>query len=102
MRVLGTPMNEYEKFCVDEAQYHLNRARELLTDGLRDPKKYHDETKTFYQLMTKVFPLMVLLQQNESQPRDPETEENLLDTLSSTQSDSDSFEPVTQPYHLDS
>ncbi len=32
-------MNKYERFCVDEAQYHLNRAQELLTEGLRGPKK---------------------------------------------------------------
>jgi hypothetical protein len=89
-------MNKYERFCVDEAQYHLNRAQELLREGLRDPKRYYDEGQEFYKVMAKVFPLLILLQQcNGPQLPDQEMEESLSDTLSSTQSDSDSFEPVT-------
>jgi len=96
-------MDEHQKFCIDEAQYHLNRANELLTEGLRDPKKHHDETKQFYATMAKVFPLMILLQQyNEPQPLGSETGDNLSDTLSSTQSDEDSFVPVTPPHRSES
>ena len=102
MQVIHTLMNEYEKFCIDEAQSHLNKAHELLTDGLRDPKKYHDEAKDFYRIMAKVFPLMVLLQHTESQLLDPEMEESLSDTLSSDQSDSDNFVPATPLHHSDS
>ena len=94
-QLLHNLMNRYEKFCVDEAQYHLNRAQELLTEGLRDPKKYYKEGKEFYRMMAKLFPLMILLQHNEPQLLDQEMEESLSDTLSSTQSDSDSFEPAT-------
>ena len=92
-------MNEYEKFCVDEANYHLQRAQELLTDGLRNPKKYHDESKQFYGMLVKLLPFMVLIQHNESLRPDSETEESLPDTPSSTQSDSGSFEPATPPGH---
>ena len=88
-------MTDYEELCVSEALHHINMAREILTDGLKDPKKYHDETKETYKVMAKLFPLMILLQHNEPQLHDPETEESLSDTLSSDQSDSDSFEPVT-------
>jgi hypothetical protein len=88
-------MTDYEEFCVSEALHHINMAREILTDGLKDPKKYHDETKETYKIMAKLFPLMILLQHNELQLPDQETEESLSDTLSSTQSDSSSFEPVT-------
>jgi hypothetical protein len=91
-----TLMDKYREFCVREAQYHIDRARELLSDGLRDPKKYYDEAQEFYKVMAKMFPLMILLQQcNEPQLPDQEMEESLSDTLSSTRSDSDSFEPVT-------
>lgn len=86
-------MNEYEKFCVEEAEYHLQRARELLTEGLKYPKKYHDESKEFYKTLAKVLPFMVWIQHNESLHHDPETEENLQYTPSSNQSDSDSYEP---------
>ena len=64
-------MNEYQKFCVDEAEYHLQRARELLTDGLRNAKKYHDDTKEFYKILAKVLPFMVWIQHNESLHHDP-------------------------------
>ena len=80
-------MTDYEEFCVSEALHHINMAREILTDGLKDPKKYHDETKETYKVMAKLFPLMILLQHNGLQLPDQETEESLSDTLSSTQSD---------------
>ena len=86
-------MNEYQKFCVDEAEYHLQRARELLTDGLRNAKKYHDDTKEFYKILAKVLPFMVWIQHNESLHYDPQTAENSQYTPSSNQSDSDSYEP---------
>ena len=89
-------MSDYEEFCVSEALHHINMAREILTDGLKDPKKYHDETKETYKIMARLFPLMILLQHNGLQLPDQETGESLSDTLSSTQSDSDSFEPATQ------
>jgi hypothetical protein len=92
-------MNEYEKFCVEEAEYHLQRAREILTEGLRNPKKYHDESKEFYGMLVKLLPFMVLLQHNESPHHDSETEESLPGTPSSDLSDEDSFEPVTPPGH---
>jgi hypothetical protein len=88
-------MTDYEEFCVSEALHHINMAREILTDGLKDPKKYHDETKETYKVMAKLFPLMILLQHNGLQLPDQGMEESLSDTLSSTQSDSGSFEPVT-------
>jgi len=97
-------MDKYSQFCVDEAKYHLQRANELLTEGLEDPKKYYDEAQQFYKIMTKLFPFIVLLQgqYTESQPDDPETEDNLSDTQSSVQSDEDSYVPVTPPAHSES
>jgi hypothetical protein len=91
-------MNKYERFCVDEAQYHLNRAQELLTEGLRDPKRYYNEGQEFYRMLAKMFPFIVLLQQyNAPQPHDSDEEDSLSSTQSSVPSDEDSFEPVTQP-----
>jgi hypothetical protein len=96
-------MDEHQKFCIEEARYHLNRANELLTDGLQDPKKYHDEAREFYGILTKMFPLMILMQQcGGPQPLGSETGDNLSDTLSSTQSDEDSFVPVSPPHRSES
>lgn len=90
-------MDEYEKFCVDEVKFHLDRAHEILTEGMRDPKKYHDESKEFYRVLAKLFPLMIIMQYSEPQPPDSETEESLPGTPSSDLSDSDNFEPATPP-----
>jgi hypothetical protein len=96
-------MDEHQKFCIEEARYHLNRANELLTDGLQDPKKYHDEAREFYGILAKMFPLMILMQQcGGPQPLGSETGDNLSDTLSSTQSDEDSFVPVSPPHRSES
>lgn len=88
--VVHTLMDKYQNFCIEEAQYHIRRAQELLTEGLRDPKRYYEEGQAFYKVMAKMFPLFVLLQQcNEPQLDDLEMGESLSDTQSSTQSDSD-------------
>jgi len=97
--VLIQLMNEYEQLCIDDAAFHIDRAKEILTEGLRDPKKYHDESKELYRMMAKVFPLMILMQYNEPQPPDSETEESLPNTPSSDLSESGSFEPEDQPNH---
>ena len=89
-------MNKYEKFCIDEAQYHLNRAQELLTEGLRDPKKYYDEGQEFYTVLAKMFPFIVLLQQCAAPPHPDQGESgSLSDSHTSIQSDEDSYAPVT-------
>ena len=88
--VVHTLMDKYQNFCIEEAQYHIRRAQELLTEGLRDPKRYYEEGQAFYKVMAKMFPLFVLLQQcNEPQLDDRGTVGSLSDTQSSTQSDSD-------------
>jgi len=91
-------MNEYEKFCVDQAQYHPQRASELLTDGLQNPKKYDDERREFYAILAKMFPLMILMQQH-SEPQHPGSDESesLSDNQSSVQSDEDSYVIDTPP-----
>jgi len=96
-------MNEYEKFCVDEAQYHLQRASELLTDGLQNPKKYYDERREFYAILAKMFPLMILMQQHsEPQPPDSDESESLSDSQHSDQSDEGSYVIDTPPRHSES
>ena len=89
-------MNKYEKFCVDEAADHIQRANELLTEGLKDPKKYYDEAQSFYAVLVKLFPLIVLLnQRDESRPPDQVEEGNLSDSQSSVGSSEGSYATVT-------
>lgn len=92
-------MDKYQQFCLDEATYHIDRSKEILTEGLRDPKKYYDEMQEFYRKLAKLFPLMIMLEHTESRTHDLETEGSLSRTQSSTQLDSDSFAPATPPGH---
>lgn len=92
-------MDKYQQFCLDEAKYHIDRSKEILTEGLRDPKKYYDEMQDFYAKLAKLFPFMVMLEHIESHTPDSETEGSLSRTQSSTQLDSGSFAPATPPAH---
>lgn len=92
-------MDKYQQFCLDEAKYHIDRSKEILTEGLEDPKKYYDEMQVFYAKLAKLFPFMVMFEYIESHTRDSETGESLSRTQSSTQLDSDSFAPATPPAH---
>lgn len=92
-------MDKYRQFCLDEAKYHLDRSKEILTEGLRDPKKYYDEMQEFYAKLARLFPFMVMLEYVGSRTPDSETGESLSRTQSSSQLDSDSFAPATPPAH---
>ena len=92
-------MDKYQQFCLDEAKYHLDRSKEILTEGLQDPKKYYDEMQDFYTKLAKLFPFMIMLEHIGSHTPDSETGESLSRTQSSSQLDSDSFVPVTPPGH---
>ena len=92
-------MDKYQQFCLDEAKYHLDRSKEILTEGLQDPKKYYDEMQDFYAKLAKLFPFMIMLEHIGSHTPDSETGESLSRTQSSSQLDSDSFVPVTPPGH---
>ena len=92
-------MDKYQQFCLDEAKYHIDRSKEILTEGLRDPKKYYDEMQEFYAKLARLFTFMVMLEYVGSRTPDSETGESLSRTQSSSQLDSDSFAPATPPAH---
>lgn len=52
-------MIDYKEYCIREAQFHVNRAREILEDGLKDPKKYYEETTETYRLMAPWYAMMM-------------------------------------------
>ena len=83
------------KYCMEQAKFHLNTARELLEAAVSDPQKQYDDAQEFHQRLSKVLPLMVLMQLNESQPPDLVEEESLPGTPSSVLSSQAIFEPVT-------
>ena len=62
-------MNEYEKFCIDEATFYMNKAHHILTEEMKDPKKYYDETFHTYRHLVQMFPyiLAITLQNPETE-----------------------------------
>ena len=93
-------MNVYEQFCVDEATFHLNKANEILTKEMKDPKKYYDETLKSYKDLARLFPFILAMRYAELHTDDPETEESLSDTQSSSQSSEDNYDLEPRPTHL--
>lgn len=93
-------MNEYEKFCLDEASFYMKKAHHILTEEMKDPKKYYDETFHTYRHLTRLFPYILAMRYIESQQTDSGTEESLSDTQSSVQSNEDNYDLEPQPTHL--
>jgi len=83
------------RHCVEQAKHHLQSARELLTGAVIDPQTHYDDARTFYRMLWKVLPLMVLMQSFEPLPDVPVEEENSQDTQSSDLSDQDTYAPAT-------
>jgi hypothetical protein len=101
-------MNKYEKFCIEEAAFYMDKARDILTEEMKDPKKYYDEMIDTYKHLTKMFPFIIFtrftepgsVQYTEPPQNRPSPEESLSDTQSSDQSSEDNYDTVSQPSHL--
>jgi len=52
-------MIDYKDYCIREAQFHVHRAREILEEGLKDPKKYYEETTETYRIMAPWYTMMI-------------------------------------------
>ena len=62
-------MDKYQQFCLDEAKYHLDRSKEILTEGLRDPKKYYEESKSEWKKIYQMIPVMYMMNQIEHEKK---------------------------------
>lgn len=93
-------MNEYEKFCIEEAKFYMNKAHRILHEEMKNPKKYYDETFDTYRHLTRVFPYILASRYILPQQSDSETEESLSDTQSSVPSSEGSYDLEPQPTHL--
>ena len=93
-------MNKYEKFCIEEARFYMDKARHILTEEMKDPKKYYEETFDTHRHLTQVFPYILAMRYILPPQNDSDTEESLSDTQSSVQSDEGSYDLEPQPTHL--
>lgn len=93
-------MNVYEKFCMEEAKFYLDKAHHIIHEEMKDPKKYYEETFETYRELSRIFPYILAARYNVPPQNDSETEESLSDTPSPSQSDEDSCDLEPQPTHL--
>ena len=59
------------QYCMEQAKFHLKTAHELLEAAVLDPQTRYDDDLVFYQRLSRVLPLMVLMQVYESQSPRP-------------------------------
>ena len=93
-------MNKYEKFCIEEAAFYADKSHHILTEEMKDPKKYYDEMIDTYKHLIKMFPFIVFTRYTEPPQNLPSPEVSLSDTQSSDQSSEDNYDTVSQPSHL--
>ncbi len=72
----SSDLDKYRTYCIQDAIQHLDKAKEALEEGLKDPKKWYEDAKINAIIFNKLMPAMMYLQQEESRKRRPVAEEN--------------------------
>ena len=75
-------MNDpYYNFCLQEIKFHTDKINEIISEGLKDPKSYYQQSKSDWKKIYQMIPIMYYLNQyTESQEKSPASEENLSGT----------------------
>jgi hypothetical protein len=47
------------QYCIREAQFHLDKAKEILDEALSNPRRYREETMEHYRHMAPYFLCMM-------------------------------------------
>jgi hypothetical protein len=79
-------------YCIKEVIFHLDRAKYILQEGLKDPDRYQRESQQSYEIMAKSFPFMLLFSQLQAFD-----DQSLSDSQGSVQSDEDSYASEAPP-----
>ena len=85
----------YYNFCLEEIRFYTEKINEIINEGLKDPKKYYEESKSEWKKIYQMIPVMYMMNQcNESQGKNSDTVENLQGMPLETPSNVDSFVPA--------
>jgi hypothetical protein len=52
--------DKYRDYCVDDAIFHIKKATEALTDGIKDPEAWYTTSQSSSKVFANVFPLLLL------------------------------------------
>jgi uncharacterized protein YfkK (UPF0435 family) len=67
----------YYNFCLEEIRFYTEKINEIINEGLKDPKKYYEESKSDWKKIYQMIPIMYYLnQRDELQESHPVMEEN--------------------------
>jgi len=58
--------DKHRDYCIDDAIFHIKKASEALTDGLRDPEAWYNTSQVAMKVIAKSIPLIIALQIVES------------------------------------
>ena len=53
----------YYNFCLEEIKFYTEKINEIIKEGLKDPKKYYEESKSEWK---KIYQLIPVMYHNES------------------------------------
>jgi hypothetical protein len=53
-------------YCIDDAVFHIKKATEALTEGLRDPEAWYNTSQASMKVLAKSIPFILALQIVES------------------------------------
>ena len=81
-------------YCIKEVIFHLDRAKHILEEGLKDPELYKRESQQSYEVMAKAFPFMLLFSQLQAS----DDHQSLSDSLGTVSSDEDSYASEERPH----
>jgi hypothetical protein len=79
-------------YCIKEVIFHLDRAKHILQESLKDPHAYQRESRQSYEIMAKAFPLMLLFSQLQASD-----DQSLSGSLGTVSSDEDSYASEEPP-----
>jgi len=78
--------DKYRDYCIDDAIFHIKKASEALTEGLRNPKEWYEMSQSGVRLLAKSLPFILAVQMSESLGDSDQTPaENLSETPGSAQ-----------------
>jgi uncharacterized protein YfkK (UPF0435 family) len=73
-------MNDpYYNFCLEEIKFYTEKINEIINKGLKDPKKYYEDSKSEWEKIYKMIPFMYLMNQHED--KIPESIQNYIPNL---------------------
>jgi len=57
----------YYNFCLEEIKFYTEKINEIIREGLKDPKKYYEESKSDWKKIYQMIPIMYMINQMEQE-----------------------------------